>query len=163
MATRIAFAAVVLVTANVFAADCGLGDVQREALAHINAVRAAGQRCGVRPMPPVPPLAWDVSLYAAAAAHSQDMATRNYLEHRTRDGRSVRDRVAAHHYSMRSLGENIAGGDTSVAQVMHSWLASTDHCENIMEAGFRDVGVACAQQRGTEYGTYWTMVLGRKR
>jgi uncharacterized protein YkwD len=91
------------------------------------------------------------------------MARRNYFEHRSPEGQSVRERATASHYPWRSIGENIAGGDDSVLEAVQGWLASPAHCENIMDPGFTDVAVACVRQPGSEWGTYWTMVLGRKR
>jgi uncharacterized protein YkwD len=145
------------------ATDCALGDLQRETLLRVNAARTAGGRCGNRAMPPVPAVGWDVSLYAAAHSHSQDMAQRNYFDHRSPEGKGVRQRATAHRYPARTLGENIAGGDTAVAGVMETWLTSPDHCNNIMDPEFTDMAVACVRQAGTQLGTYWTMVLGRKR
>jgi uncharacterized protein YkwD len=134
-----------------------------EALQRINAARAAGRRCGARSMPPVPPLQWDEQLESAAFGHSQDMARRNYFEHRSPSGTTVRDRVtAATHYKWRGLGENIAGGNRTVGDAMQAWLDSQPHCENLMDPSFAEVAVACVAQPGTEFGTYWTMVLGRR-
>ncbi|WP_373684599.1 CAP domain-containing protein [Ramlibacter montanisoli] len=45
---------------------------------------------------------------------------------------------------------------------MQGWLESAEHCENLMDAKFGDVAVACVAQPGTQWGTYWTMVLARK-
>ncbi|MDB5896686.1 MAG: hypothetical protein JWP41_288 [Ramlibacter sp.] len=143
--------------------DCGLGDVPREALLRVNAARSAGHRCGSRAMPPVPAVAWDVSLYAAASSHSHDMARRHYFDHRSPEGHGVRQRALAHRYPARVMGENIATGDTTVAQAMQSWLASAEHCQNLLDPEFKDVAVACARQPGPELRTYWTMVLGSKR
>lgn len=142
------------------APNCGLRT--EEALQRINAARAAGRRCGARNMPPAPPLRWDTQLYSAAAGHSADMARRNYLEHSSPEGVEVSQRVAASRYRWKSVGENLAGGDTSIAEAVQGWLNSPDHCENLMDAKFVDVAVACTAQPGTEWGTYWTLVLGRK-
>jgi uncharacterized protein YkwD len=134
-----------------------------EALQRINAARAAGRRCGGRAMPPAPPLHWNAQLAAAALGHSRDMAQHNYFEHRSPGGMTVRDRVTASHYKARGdLGENIAGGNRTVAEAVQGWLDSPQHCENLMDAGFDDVAVACVAQPGTRFGTYWTMVLGRR-
>ena len=143
-------------------ASCGIPALPAELLERVNAARAAGRRCGARAMGPAAPLKWDASLYSAASSHSSDMARRGYFAHRSPDGRDVSQRASASGYGWRSVGENIAGGDATVAAVMQGWLASPDHCANIMEPRFADIAVACVQQRGTQWGTYWTMVLGRK-
>lgn len=133
-----------------------------EALERINTARAAGRRCGARYLPPVPPLDWDEQLYAAAFGHSSDMARANYFEHVSPSGVTVSQRASAARYKWRNLGENISGGTRTLADTVQSWLDSPDHCENLMDAKFGDVAVACVQQPGTQWGTYWTMVLGRK-
>lgn len=140
--------------------NCGMRT--EEALQRINAARAAGRRCGARNMPPAPPLRWDMQLYSAASVHSSDMARRNYFEHASPEGTQVSQRVSASQYKWKSVGENLAGGDRSIAEAVQGWLNSPDHCENLMDAKYVDVAVACVAQPGTEWGTYWTMVLGRK-
>ena len=133
-----------------------------EALRRINAARAAGQRCGWRSMPPAPPLRWQGSLQSIAASHSRDMAHRNYFDHRSPEGREIAHRAGAAHYKYRLVGENLAGGDRDIASAMRGWLDSPAHCENIMNPKFVEVGVACVGRRGSQWGTYWTMVLGRR-
>jgi uncharacterized protein YkwD len=145
----------------------GAGPVQcgvraEEALARINAARAAGRRCGSRYMPAAAPLEWDQRLYTAAFGHSSDMAQRNYFDHRSPTGTTVGERVDAARYKWRGVGENIAGGNTSIADAVQARLDSAEHCENLMDAKFGDVAVACVAQPGTQWGTYWTMVLARK-
>ena len=133
-----------------------------EALQRINAARAAGRRCGGRSMGPAPALRWDQQLHAAAEGHSLDMAKRNYFEHRSPEGRDVSQRVSASRYKWKSVGENLAGGNRSISEAVDSWLTSPDHCENLMDPKYVDVAVACVAESGTEFGTYWTMVLGRR-
>jgi uncharacterized protein YkwD len=133
-----------------------------EALRRINAARATGQRCGWRSMPPAPPLRWNTALQAAASGHSRDMARRNYFDHRSPEGRTVSERTSATHYKFRMVGENLAGGDRNVASAVQGWVDSPSHCQNMMNAQFTEVAVACVGQPGSQWGTYWTMVLGRK-
>ena len=165
VARRLAAVLASLVALNAAAAgpDCGTGDLQRELLLRVNATRKAGYRCGSRQLPPAPPVAWDLSLQAAAVSHSNDMARRNFFEHVSPDGERPGERVAAHRYRWRHLGENIAAGAKDVAEVMQDWLTSADHCDNIMDPGFSDMGVGCAAVPSSQFVTYWTMVLGRKR
>jgi len=141
---------------------CGPRPSIQDVLQRINEARASGYRCGRHAMAPVAPLKWDPSLYSAAEEHSLDMARRNYFEHRSPEGVSPGNRVAAAHYKSRTVGENIAAGVRTMPEAMHNWLESPHHCENIMAPEFQDVAVACAAQPGSEWGTYWTMVLGRK-
>jgi len=53
------------------------------------------------------------------------------------------------------VGENIAFGQTTEAQVFNDWIASESHCKNIMTASFKEMGAARADN-------YWTQVFGAK-
>ena len=146
--------------ATTFVTRCSVDTA--EALARINAARAAGQRCGWRKMPPVPPLRWNQALQDAAFAHSRDMALRNYFGHRSPEGRTVVERVRLVKYPSSFVGENLAGGDRNVAGAVQGWIESPDHCANLMNASYSEVAVACVGHPRSEWGTYWTMVLGRR-
>jgi uncharacterized protein YkwD len=144
--------------------NCGLANFDTEALQRINQHRAAGASCGARgSFAPVPALAWEGRLTAAAYTHSLDMATQNYFAHTGPDGRTVAERVSAAGYDWRAVGENLAGGPTSVQAAVDGWMASPDHCANTMNPVYVHVGVACAANAGTTYGRYWTMVLAAPR
>ena len=114
-------------------------------------------------MAPAPPLRWDATLQGVASGHSQDMARRNYFDHRSPEGRTITERVKASAYKFSVAGENLAGGDPSIHSAVQGWLESPSHCENMMNPRFVDVAVACVGNRGSQWGTYWTMVLGRRR
>jgi len=144
--------------------NCGLANFDTEALARINQHRAAGATCGVHGrFAPAPALAWEGRLVAAAHGHSLDMATHNYFAHMGRDGRSVAERVSAAGYDWRAVGENLAGGPSSVQGAIDGWMGSPDHCANLMNPVFVHVGVACVANAGTTYVRYWTMVLATPR
>lgn len=142
---------------------CGIQAMREKLLREVNAARAKGMSCGKRRMPPAPPLAWSDELASAAARHSADMARRDYFSHASPEGARVGARVTAEGYSWRSVGENIAGGDRSVEVVTRGWMDSPGHCANIMNPEFVDIGAACVEWPRTTWGTYWTMVLGRRR
>jgi uncharacterized protein YkwD len=143
--------------------SCLIRDFQRDVLEHVNAARSLARDCGDTRMVPAPPLVWNDILFEAAADHSRDMANRNFFDHTGRDGNRVTQRATARGYVWRAIGENIAGGDGSVDRVMDGWLRSPGHCRNIMNPEYADVAVACVERDGTRWGTYWTMVLGRRR
>lgn len=144
--------------------NCGLANFDTDALARINQYRAAGANCGARgSFASAPPLAWEGRLTTAAHAHSLDMATNNYFAHTGRDGRTVAERVTAAGYDWRAVGENLAGGPSSVQAAVNGWMASPDHCANTMNPVYVHVGMACVANAGTTYTRYWTMVLATPR
>jgi uncharacterized protein YkwD len=49
-------------------------------------------------------------------------------------------RITAVGYDWQSAGENIATGYPTPRAVVTAWMASTDHCQNILDPAFRDVG-----------------------
>ena len=129
-----------------------------EFLWHINQARTQGAYCGQLYMPPVQPLYWNGLLAAAAYEHAADMAMNNYFGHGTLDGRSLQTRLNNVGYTIQgyqtyTIGENIAQGQRSIADVMHSWLSSPPHFENLMSANFFEVGIA-------EYNFYWVQNFG---
>jgi uncharacterized protein YkwD len=70
--------------------------------------------------------------------------------------------VRAQNYPWRHVGENIAGGTDTLERTVEAWLESPPHCENLMEPDYRDVALACAERAGTEFETYWALVLARR-
>ena len=100
---------------------------------------------------------------ALSSPDSADMAAQNFFSHTSLDGRTFADRIDAAGYRWSMIGENIAAGDLNVASVVDGWMASPGHCANIMTAGFRDMGLACADNPKSRYGRYLTLDLGAPR
>lgn len=142
--------------------DCGISRLRDSVLKQVNDARAKARSCGAIRMTAARPLAWSVSLAEAAELHSVDMAARRYFDHVSPDGKRVSQRVAAQGYPWRAVGENLAGGDTTVAGVISGWLASPGHCKNLMSPAYAEVAVSCVRQPGSQWGNYWTMVLARR-
>ena len=141
--------------------SCGLVSFQADVMRAVNAARAQARSCASEAKPAVTPLGWNNTLFAIAAAHSQDMAQRNYFSHTSPEGKTSGDRALLAGYRFSALGENIAAGQTGVDIVMAGWLASEGHCRNIMNAVFTEIAVACVATSRPMYPTYWTMVLGK--
>jgi len=140
-------------------ATAELSDPQRvaeEVNALVNRARASGHRCGNRFYRPAPPLRPSAQLGAAALAHSRDMAAHSYLEHVGRNGSTPGMRVARSGYLWRAVGENIAAGPSSAPEVVSGWLASPEHCANIMDPDFSETAVAYAIDPRSRMGVYWT-------
>ena len=137
--------------------------VAAEVLALVNEVRSQPRVCGRQRFDAAGPLRPSSLLDHAAAAHARDMARHGYLEHRGRDGSSPADRAVRSGYRWRSVGENIASGQTTAEEVVREWTASPEHCANLMNADFVDMGVAFAVERDSPQGIYWAQALGRQR
>ncbi|HET6529650.1 MAG TPA: CAP domain-containing protein [Actinoplanes sp.] len=107
------------------------------------------------------PLTSDDRLQAAARAHSADMAARDYFSHTTPEGVEFATRITAAGYAWRGAGENIAKGYRTPEAVMTGWMNSAGHKANILNCGFRDLGVGVAADTG---GTLlWTQDFGTPR
>ena len=148
---------------------------QQELLNAINKERSENRSCGSRgEFPAVPALTWNPELYAAALEHATDLAYSNTFSHDgsgteydiTGDGQPSKfyERIEANGYSNYfSVGENIAGGQRSLEEVMKAWMASPGHCENIMKSTYTEVGVAIVIKSDSLYQTYWAQNFGSKR
>ncbi len=139
-------------------------DAGRLILDGVNAARATGRDCGKQSYPPAPPLRWSEALGTAALAHSQDMATQRYFEHKAKDGSLVGARSQRAGYAWQRIGENIAFGQNTPQAVLDSWLTSASHCANIMNPDFSEMGAAYGMTAEQKSGVvYWTQVLGKPR
>jgi uncharacterized protein YkwD len=143
------------------AGTCDIPNFQTEMLRAINEARAVARSCGGVAKPAVAALAWNNLLFNAAAAHSTDMAQRNYFEHNTPEGVTPFQRMEQAGYKYSSAGENIAAGQNDIASVMTSWLKSPDHCKIIMGTSYKDVGTACIKD--TKGTPYWTLNIASPR
>ena len=106
----------------------------------------------------LPPLSADPPLTTAAQAHSADMVARAFYAHTAPDGSEPWDRAAAAGSTRRSIGENIACGQRSPAEVVEGWMNSPGHRANILKPGFTHIGIGFAG--GGRAGTYWTQLFG---
>jgi len=127
----------------------GLAQTAAEVVALTNAERA---RAGLRP------LAVDALLTNAAQAHSADMVARAFYSHTSPDGSEPWHRAAAAGSTRRTIGENIACGQRSAAEVVQGWMDSPGHRANILKPAFTHIGVGFAG--GGSAGTYWTQLFG---
>lgn len=107
--------------------------------------------------------AWNDTLAGAARAHSQDMGNRGYFDHNTPEGVTPGQRITAAGYTWSACAENIAAGQTSPAEVMQSWMNSSDHRANILATTCCDLGVGYARVSGSRYTHYWTQKFAKRQ
>lgn len=130
-----------------------------QALVAHNAQRARPQTCGPHGFAAAPPLRWNAKLAAAAQYHADDMARRGFFAHQSPEGNTVSDRVDAQGYQWRSVGENIATAlNRDVDALIERWMASPDHCANIMDADYVGIGIGMAR-RESEDDWVWVAVF----
>jgi uncharacterized protein YkwD len=100
------------------------------------------------------------ALSAAAKAHSQDMAAKNYFEHEGLDGSTFSQRIIAAGYTGNPTAENIFAGDQTAAGAFESWKNSPPHNANMLSPNSLAIGIGRAFDAGSECGWYWTTTFG---
>jgi len=137
-----------------------LGTIRRQVLEITNRVRTLPQRCGSTPFAAAPPLAPSAALGKVALDYARDMATYGYMNHTGRDGSTPQQRVTRGGYHWVEVGENLASGIMTPEDVVDGWLHSPEHCANLMDPLFREMGVAFAVNPHNNAGVYWAMEFG---
>ena len=127
--------------------------LENEMLKAVNDLRTKGCNCGGTYMPPVKKLVWNNKLESAAQSHSNYMKSSKKFSHTGKNGSNPGSRITAAGYKWMFYAENIAMGQRNVKEVMQSWITSSGHCKNIMNAKAKEMGAA-------KSGEYWTQVFG---
>jgi len=140
---------------------CHDAALTERALQRLNALRAAGLRCGDEAHAPAPPLVWNARLTDAAALHAQDMAEHQQMAHTGSDGSRGGDRLLRAGYDWQVWAENLGTGTRSVDELMRLWAASPGHCSNLMIPDLQQMGLACAAGRNGR--AYWSLTMGTLR
>ncbi|MFF7600888.1 CAP domain-containing protein [Streptomyces mirabilis] len=104
------------------------------------------------------PLTLNAKLSKAAQDHSADMASHQNMSHTGSDGSDPGQRITTAGYTWSAYGENVAFGYSTPEEVMAGWMSSPGHKRNILDCGFKEIGVGLAQP-----GSYWTQDFGTAR
>ena len=106
----------------------------------------------------------NLELNAAAQGHSEDMANQDYFDHTGKNGSLPWDRAKVVGYEARTMGENIAAGQTTPESVVQGWINSAGHRANLLNANFTELGVGyfyLENDTGSvNYSRYWTQLFG---
>lgn len=107
----------------------------------------------------VDPLEADARLSEAAEDWSRQMAEGDMFRHS--DTSAL---VEAEGYDWRALGENIAAGYRTPADVVQGWIDSPGHRRNMLSDNFEEIGVGHVYLENDggnlRYGHYWTQIFG---
>lgn len=135
--------------------------LENQVLTLVNQKRAAGATCGGVAKPPVAALTSNAKLRCAARFHSRDMGNKNFFSHTGSNGSTFVNRIDNAGYVWTAAGENIAAGQTTASAVVSGWMASTGHCNNIMNGNFKNLGVGYSYKSTATYKHYWTQDFGK--
>jgi len=91
------------------------------------------------------------------------MADWGYMNHTGRDGSSPAQRITRSGYRWSEVGENLASGVMTADEVVAGWLRSPEHCANLMDPLYRQMGVGFAVNPHDQRGVYWAMEFGTPR
>ena len=98
------------------------------------------------------PVSEDLAASEAAYGHAYDMEVRGFFDHVNPSGEDPGDRLRRAGVSFFGWGENIARGQSTPADVMTAWMASTGHRRNILDPSYGRLGVGVRLSPG---GPWW--------
>jgi uncharacterized protein YkwD len=107
----------------------------------------------------VAPLTHSSVLEDQATQYACEMIYYDFFDHENPvTGTHLRDRAEEFGYDYIIIGENLAAGQSTPAQVISEWMDSEDHRDNILNPEFTELGVGI--RTGGRYGTYWVQEFG---
>jgi len=112
-----------------------------------------------------PPVRSDRYLNDGAYDYAGVMGRAGHFDHTGPDGSSPWDRMCDASYEpacgpSTAVGENIAAGQQSGADVFRAWRNSPGHNRNMLDPSFRVVGIGRNEVPGSEYRVYWVNTFG---
>ncbi|HEY1711474.1 MAG TPA: CAP domain-containing protein [Solirubrobacteraceae bacterium] len=126
------------------------GDLQRTVVCLINQERHARGLPGLRE---------NSRLNRSAQGWTNVMVTHRDFSH----GADFASRISAVGFDWSNVGENIATGYATPSSVVTAWMASTGHCQNILNPIYRYVGTGVSDDSIAGYSTLagtWTQDFG---
>ena len=103
----------------------------------------------------------DPRLNAAAQAHCEEMACKNYMDHTGSDGSDWAARVKAAGYSYSYVSENIYAGDPGFGGDAQGafdwWMNSPVHRDNILSKKITQIGIGFAASSNAQFKGRYTL------
>ena len=108
---------------------------------------------------PLPPVRLHPALCKVAGSYACRMIEGGFFGHYDPiTGRGPGQRAIAGKYAFYAVGENLAAGQQTAVEVMKVWMESPSHELIILDAKWRDVGIAV--RTGGEHVIYWVLEFG---
>ena len=100
----------------------------------------------------LPALRANRTLQASARAYARDMVRRSFFDHVSPSGATLTERIRENTRYLAGalrwqIGENLAwgtGSRSTPAQIVRGWMHSPGHRANIVNRGFREMGLGVA-------------------
>lgn len=127
--------------------DSGSSGYEAEVVRLVNKIRAQEG---------LSPLATTSALSAAAGQRAEELVSR--YAHERPDGTDCFTVLREFGVSYRAAGENIAAGYPTPEAVVTGWMNSPGHRANILNPGFKAIGVGHVSGQGS-YGSYWVQLF----
>lgn len=110
--------------------------------------------------PPLAPVARSARLTKIASEYACLMIEEGFFGHRNPiTDRGPRERaIAGRYYFFYAVGENLAAGQETPAEVMQGWMESPLHADIILDPAWKEVGVGV--RAGGEDGIHWVLEFG---
>ncbi len=138
--------------AGVSSPAVGQSPEKLDALAKLNAARRDNG---------LPPLAWNPLLDKAAQRHSDDMASKGFIDETGSDGSSPRQRIEATGYAawpqQRIWAESLYAGQGTFEEALAFFLSDEGQRRVVLSPKLREVGIGIAKDN---LRTYWTLTFG---
>jgi uncharacterized protein YkwD len=107
----------------------------------------------------IAPVTVNDRLAKIAGDYACRMIEEEFFAHRDPiNGHDPGDRAVAGKYAFYAVGENLAVGQQTPAEVMKEWMESPAHREAILDPTWTEVGIAV--RLGGEYSVYWVQLFG---
>ncbi len=107
----------------------------------------------------LPPIKTAPSLRRIAEGYACRMVTEGFFGHRDPfTGHGPGERMVAGKYHFFSVGENLAAGAKSPAEVMTLWMDSPAHRNIILDPIWKEMGIGV--RSGGRYSMYWVQEFG---
>jgi uncharacterized protein YkwD len=128
----------------------------------VNAARAIARNCGDKYFAAAEGLVLDSRLNFAAKLHAKDAFMNPGLSHEGSDGSSPTDRAKRAGYPF-GVGENMTNLSDTPQEAVATLLKSPRHCANIMDPGYREMGVRFYVNSTQMPGIVWVQKLSAGR
>ncbi|GAA3883136.1 hypothetical protein GCM10022243_54720 [Saccharothrix violaceirubra] len=102
----------------------------------------------------------NTQLESSAKGHNDEMAKTGKMTHTGVNGSTPGQRIDEAGYYWRMAGENVAYGQRTAEQVVRAWMKSPGHRANILNCGYKDLGVAYTTD--SKKRAYWTQNFGTR-